>query len=249
MELHPKIIELKKHAAPIAFSSASVNQFGELVERESLLDQRIVEGYGAIWGNINLFKERFYKGAFRKSILDNGPLSGANYEIKFRDDHGRACGLFEKLQEDSIGLYFRTRPLDEVSWADDLLTQLRSGTINNFSIGFNYVFNERAMKWNENSDCIDIFEAKLMEISAVAIPADMQTFAIRSGEDLESLYDITEEFIRSLPRKDQLQARKIFALQKSLITNEPQEEQHRNAPEDEQPIVKAIDYNYLINHI
>jgi len=248
MSLHPKIQELRKRAAPISYSTTIVTINGELQERESLLDKRVVEGYGCIWGQPNLHQERFFKGAFLRSIAENGPDSGAAYQIKFRDEHGRACALFEVLKEDEIGLYFRTKPLDDVSWADDMLTQLRSGTINNFSNGFKYIFDDKSTKWNEKDELIDIFNARLFEISGTAIPSDMKTFAIRSI-DSDELFDLTEDFIKSLPRKNQLEARRIFAYHKSQFEVEAQQEQ-AEALKVETPIEKrAIDYNYLINKL
>lgn len=248
MNLEQKIKEIKKKSAPIEYRALAVDVNGLLQERESLLDQRIVEGYGCIWGNINSYQERFHKGSFAKSIADNGPGSGANYEIKFRDEHGRACALFEVLKEDETGLYFRTKPLDDVSWANDLLTQLRSGTINNFSDGFGYVFSEGAMVWNDAKECIDIYQARLMEISAVAIPADMQTFALRSFGTMDELFDLTEDFIKSLPRKNQLEARHIFARHKAL-TNELPHEQRNIAQDVQEPLKPAIDYIYLSQNL
>ncbi len=248
MELQERLKELKRRAAPINYSSVNVNELGELVERESLLDKRVVEGYGVIWGKINQHRERFFKGSWAKSIKENGPGSGAAYEIKFRDEHGRACALFDVLREDEIGLYFRTKPLDDVSWCDDLLTQLRSKTINNFSQGFNYLFSDASMKWNEKDECIDIYEARGMEISAVAIPSDLQTFAVRTVEEMDALYDLTEDFIKSLPRKNQLEARHLFARHKSLLSLEPLE-QRETALEEEKPVKTGIDYNYLLNNL
>ena len=246
--MQAQIQELKKRAAPIAYSSTTVNIDGQLQERTSLLDKRVVEGYGAIWGNTNLHQERFFKGAFKRSIEENGPGSNAAYQIKYRDEHGRAMGLFDELKEDNIGLYFRTKPLDDVSWADDHLTQLRSGTINNFSNGFKYIFDERSMKWNEEDKVIDIFNARLFEISGTAIPSDMGTFAIRSlGND--DIFELTEDFIKTLPRQNQLEARRIFAIHKSLNESMAQEAK-LNDLQTEKPIEKrGIDYQYLINNL
>lgn len=247
MTLHPKIQELRKRAAAINYSSTVVTTDGRLEERENLLDKRIVEGYGCIWGSVNLHGERFHKGAFARSIRENGPDSEAAYKIKFRDEHGRACALFEVLEEDEIGLYFRTKPLDDVSWADDMLTQLRSGTINNFSNGFNYVFAQNTMKYSETENVLDIFEARLFEISGTAIPSDMNTFVLRSADN-EDLFELTEDFIKSLPRKNQLEARRIFALHKSQAETEAHKTEVE-AQRNQQPIATGINYNYLINQL
>lgn len=246
MELHSKILELKKRAAPITYSTSYVTDDGKLEERESLLDQRIVEGYGCIWGTPNMHRERFHKGVFTRSIRENGPNSGAAYEIKYRDEHGRAMALFEELREDEIGLYFRTKPLDDVSWANDHLTQLKSRTINNFSNGFKYIFTDAAMKYNETDDTIDIYEARLFEISGTAIPSDINTFAIRSlGND--DIFELTEDFIKSLPRNQQLEARRLFAIHKSLADIEARSNRELQDLKERRP--KGIDYNYLIENL
>lgn len=240
------LLKIKERAAAINYSDVSVNELGQLSERKNLLDERIVEGYGFVWGKKNTHNEIFHRGAFLQSIGDNGPGSGANYEIKLRDEHGRACALFEVLKEDDKGLYFRSKPLDSVTWCDDLLTQLRSGTINNFSGGFNYIFNDLATKYNNETKQLDIYEAKLFEISAVAVPSDLETFRVRSIEPGE-MYDKVEDFIRGLPRKNQLEARHLFAQYKALEIEEPQERNH--ALDNLEPQKTAIDYNYIINNL
>lgn len=255
MRFHPNIEKLRSAAPTIAYTRAAiVDSKGKLRKPGELLEKRIVEGYGCIWGAKNMHGERFHKGAFERSIRENGPGSGANYEIKFRDRHGRSLSLFEELKEDTTGVYFRTKPLDDVSWADDVLTQLRSGTLNNFSNGFQFIFDNNSMKWNDEESAIDIFQARLLEISVEDIPSDLQTFAIRSADDEENdLFEQTEDFIKSLPRRQQLEARKLIARHKSLSEIKPGE-QEQNPPKEETPIAeerssKKINYSYLISKL
>lgn len=236
--------QLKQRAAPINYSTLSINDMGELEQRSALLDQRIVEGYGCIWGAENEHGEMFTRGCFAKSIADNGPGSNANFQLKIRDEHGRACALFDVIIEDEIGLYFKTKPLDDVQWANDLLVQLRSGTINNFSVGFKYIWDR--VQWDENNDCMIILEARLFEISAVAIPSDMETYALRSAEAQDELIDEVEDFINTLPKNKQLECRKIIAKYKSLTDSAPPIE----APTVKEPIEKrGIDYKALTEAI
>jgi HK97 family phage prohead protease len=245
MKLHPKIIELKRRAAPIQYSSSTISKDGKLEKFSDLLEERIVCGYGCVWGSTNNHKERFHKGAFERSIKENGPGSGASYEIKFRDNHGRAMALFEELREDEVGLFFRTKPLDNVSWADDALTQLKSGTINNFSNGFLPIFERGAIEWNEKEELVEFFQARLFEISTAYIPSDFSTFALRNVEEEEELlYEETESFIKSLPKKSQLELRRLIARHKSLAQDDTSEQIEEL--KDEKPMEKrGIDYNYL----
>lgn len=248
-----QIQKLKKRSAPINYRSLSVSKSGKLIQDkeetfEELLDKRIVSGYALTWAATNDYGERFIKGAFSKSIKDNGPDSNSTYQIKFRDRHGKSVSLFAKLEEDEIGLYFRTVPLDNVQWADDLLVQLRSGTINNFSIGFRYIWDK--VEWDDENDTMVVLEASLFEISAVDIPSDTTSYALRTSEEVETIDDDIEKFISSLRRSQQLQARKLFSSQKALLLDEPLE-QRRKALKERSRKKKnsSIDYNYIKNNL
>lgn len=247
MALHPKIQERKRAAAPITYSTNTIETRD--AEFLTLLDQRIVRGYGCIWGTKNLHGERFHKGVFERSIRENGPGSGAAFEIKFRDEHGRAMSLFEELREDSVGLYFKTKPLDAVAWADDFLTQLRSSTINNFSNGFRYIFERNAMIWNDAEETLEMYEARLLEISGVAIPSDMETYAVRNAEENELLYEETEAFIHKVPRKDQLELRKLIARHKSQNDALALDQQMKDLKKRHTPVEKGIDFEYLLQKL
>lgn len=247
--LHPKILELKGRAAAVNYSNISVNDAGELKERESLLDKRVVEGYAVIWGQRNLHGEKFIKGCFSKSIRENGPGSNSKYQIKFLYNHNddEPLSLFETLEEDDQGLYFRTVPLDDVPTADRVLKQLRSGTLNNYSQGFNFIWEQGKIEWEEATDSLIVKEAILYELSVATIPSGMETYTIRNAAQLEELTDETEDFINSLPRRQQLHARQLFARHKSLTEYEPLEQRAKALGEGE-PVGTGIDYDYLTKH-
>ena len=102
---------LKKKLESKGFSKASYqsrsisfNDIPNFEIRESLIDQRIIEGYAVIWGSVNSHREKFTRGAFAKSIRELGPSSNSNFKIKFRDEHGRACSLFLLHQQNQTYL-------------------------------------------------------------------------------------------------------------------------------------------------
>jgi len=251
--LHPKIQKLKARSGPLSYENVLIDNLPKLEERAGLLDKRVVEGYGCIWNSRNLHGEKFIKGSFAKSIREHGPNSGSAYEIKFYNEHCRALALFDVLEENEIGLYFRTKPLDEVKEADELLVQLKSKTINNFSNAFNYVWDK--IEWDDRDDSMIIIEARLFHISAVGVPSDMNTYAIRSlaenTDELLSLYDETDDFIRTLPRKDQLQARQLFTRHKSLVRFDEKSPAEILKERNSKPLETGleIDYSYLIENL
>lgn len=247
-----QIQSLKKRSAAINYRGIAVDKSGKLIQdkKESfaeLLDKRIVAGYALTWASVNQHREKFIKGAFAKTIRDNGPNSNATYKIKLIDRHGKAVALMATLEEDEIGLYFRSMPLDEVQWADDLLVQLRSGTINNFSIGFGYVWDK--IEYDDENDILIIEEARLFEISAVDVPSDLSSYALRSIDNEEDIEDKIEEFISTLKRSQQLFARRLFSDYKNLLQDEPLEQRRKALKNGKAKRKGKLDYTYIKNNL
>lgn len=230
----------------------NVDQF-HLETRASSLDNRVVEGYAVIWDSKNSHGEIFQRGAFQKAINDRGPKSNSNFTIKFRHEHRETVALLDELYEDETGLYFRTKALDAGDLEDEILKKLKSGVFNNFSIGFRYVRGK--YQWSDDYETIFVYEANLFEISVVGVPSDEATFAIRSNEDnLSALFDDTEKFIINLPKHLQLNARHMFAIYQTLITEEqinPEEKSlnQRDQQPDERSLSNNLDFDYIVKNL
>lgn len=223
-KLKTKLQELKLRAGLVNYSSVDLTlRSARLTETDfqKKLDQRIVCGYLIVWGKKNLAGEKCIKGCCSKSIQERGPKSNAQYKVTFLWQHKQddPMALFEILEEDDFGLYFETKPLDPVPSAERTLIQIRSKTLNQFSIGFDYVYDR--IEYDKEDDCLVLLEIKVFEGSVVTIGMDQNTFACRSLEDFNILFDEIEDFILTLPRKDRLQARSLFTRQKALIDIEP----------------------------
>lgn len=243
---HRKIDEFKKRVTPISYTTLEISE-RKAPNYQELLSQRVVAGYGNLWGTRNQHGEKFLKGSWSKSIRELGPESNSAYKLKYRDRHGKSCALFDELREDDIGLYFRTKPFDDVTHANELLTQIRSGTINNNSVGFRHNWDK--VDWDEESDSLIIIEGNLLEISGVDIPSDQTTYMMRSEEEMEVLNDEIEYFIESLQKNHRLQARRIFTKCLSLRSEEPLDAKARALLNANKPTKNGIDYNYLIKHL
>lgn len=254
MTLQERIKELKLRANPINYRNISVNVKGQLTSSDFQkdLDNRIINGYLATWGTVNDYGEMFIKGAFSKSIQERGPASSSKYKITFlwmHDSHD-PLSLFAELTEDDYGLRFRTAPLDDVPNADRCIKQIRSGTLNQFSAGFNYVWDK--IEWNTDEDCLVLLEAELMEGSVVTMGSDCETYAMRSSADFDtamvSLNDDIEDFIKTIPRKQQLELRQLITRHKSLSKIEPLELRQAALGQDE-PVGAVMDYKHLLTDL
>lgn len=153
-------------------------------------DSRTISGYAAVFGNIDKASDKLIKGCFANSILERGPQSNANDKILllWQHDMSEPIGRITKLQEDEKGLYFEAE-IDEIELGDRALKQLESGTLNQFSIGYSYVW-ERC-DWDEEQQCYVVKEVKLYEISVVSIGCNGETeyLGLKSVEDTDAAYE------------------------------------------------------------
>ena len=211
-------IQQKKAANPGGFAFKEFSVLPETLK----VDSRRISGIAATFGNIDLDRDRLHKGCFAQSIVQRGPESSAKAKIVLLWQHKRdePIGKIVVLEERSMGLYFEADLDEGVQRAEQALTQLESGTINSFSIGFQYDWDNIEYNWEENA--YEVFSVKLFEISPVSIPADENTFymGLKSAEDFEraelELSEQIKESIKNLDINQQRELLELFLLQKSL---------------------------------
>jgi hypothetical protein len=135
-------------------------------------------------------------------------------------DRYEPVGQYEELYEDEYGLRFKLR-VDKVpnGRPEQVRIQTKSGTLNQYSYGFDYVWDK--MEYHEDSDSILMFEVDLYEGSSISILAsNPETYTIRSQEDLtNALHDLgieADQIISSLPMKKQMELKQLITRYKSL---------------------------------
>ena len=143
-------------------------------------ESRTISGYAAVFGNKDKAGDILIKGCFSKSIQDRGPESAANDKIIVLWMH--------VLYEDDKGLYFEA-PIDDVPRGNQAIKQLESGTLNQFSIGYQYVWEN--CEYDAEKDAFMVKEVKLHEISVVSIGCNGETeyLGLKSIEDAEKAYE------------------------------------------------------------
>lgn len=120
----------------------------------------IVTGYFANFNSIDSDGDRIVKGAFAKTIRENGP-SGTQL-IKHLLDHNKniAVGKLQELSEDEIGLYYESKAGRHTNGRDFLL-MAEDGIINQHSFGF------RIIKEQKKADANEISEVAMYEGSSI----------------------------------------------------------------------------------
>ena len=248
--LHPKIKELKQRATPM-MSSSYVNAQVELVDfKIATPGERTVEGYLAVWGRRDDYGTVPVKGCFAKSIQERGPKSTSKYKIVFLWQHklDEPIGQFTELEEDDYGLRFKA-VLDDVPTADRALKQIRSGTINQFSYGFDYVWDK--MVYSEEMEAILMYECAMWEGSACTIGSETETFAIRARQNFEQcaedLQEEIDDFIRTIPRRQQLELRQLLTKHISLYSLKPDSQRAKPLEEIKEPDASLVVGSYKLN--
>lgn len=242
--MHHKIKQLQQIATPINHTDLAVRADMKLYSGED----RIIRGYLIVWGVRDTYGTIFVKGSCKKSIEERGPSSNANYKITalWQHDMKDPIGQFRKMEEDDYGLYVEIVADEGVESAERALRQVKSGTINQMSAGFNYVWDK--MDYNEETDSIILREVQLLEGSLVTMGSNSETFTYRSPEEFEAQNDYLrqdiEAFIKTLQPKKQVEARQLFTRSASLYKSKPQIDALRQP----KPIEEGIDYTYLISN-
>jgi HK97 family phage prohead protease len=246
VEIHPKVKELQLRAASVNTSNLSVDNKGQLVEG----DDNVIKGYLCVWGVRDTYGTAFVKGCFAKSIKERGPKSDSKYKIVGLWQHRMddPIGRFKVLKEDDYGLYFELvlDDFDAVPSAKRAASQVKSGTINQFSIGFGYIWDK--VEYDEPNDTVLILECELWEGSVVTRGSNHETYAFRSPDEYENakmmLDAETEDFIKTIPRNKQLELRQLLTRHTSLVKAEPQELRQPALPKEKtEPTPDAKELN------
>lgn len=200
-------------------------------------ESRRISGYLAVFGNKDSAGDILIKGCFAKSIQERGPESSSYRKIAFLWQHDikNPVGRLVVLKEDDYGLYFEAI-IDKIPEGDRLLEQLKSGTINQFSIGFQYVWDK--IEYDSETDAFIVKEVNLYEGSAVTIAANELTrFTGMKSEQLDSernqLLRDTERCLKTLPFESQIEIRQLISKHISLAREQPGKPLTTNEPKPE----------------
>ncbi len=133
----------------------------------------IVEGYFNTWDIVDSDGDELVRGAFKKSLQENGPGSARPriMHLKMHNAMQPLSRFVEEgtLKEDDRGLFFRST-ISKTTYGRDVLTLYDDGVLNEHSIGFQTIKEERA-----DEKHMKIMEVKLWEGSTVTWGANMDT--------------------------------------------------------------------------
>lgn len=196
-------------------------------------NEMFIEGYGAIFGNIDSYNDIIEKGAFSKTISENK----GRVAFCYQHDIYTPIGKIEDINEDEIGLKIKVRISDS---EDDIKVKIREGILKELSIGYSTIRSE----YNQETDIRTLKEVKLWEVSLVTIAANpMATITAMKSEEAATM--IEAEFDRLLAIETNRNKKFDLLKLKSLVLSKPLEE----APIEEEPIEKKEEVKSIFSNL
>jgi len=129
------------------------------------LNDREFEGYGSMFGNVDMGGDVVVRGAFKKSLRkyrDEGALP----LMFWAHDPAQVPGMWTDMAEDSKGLYVKGA-LADTQLGNEVRTLLGMKAVRGLSIGFS--LSQNGVDYDDNGVRM-IKEADLWEVSVVSLP-------------------------------------------------------------------------------
>ena len=141
----------------------------------------------------------------------------------WQHDTHEPIGRISVLKEDDKGLYFEA-VIDDVERGNQAIKQLESGTLNQFSIGYSYVWEK--CEYDSERDAFIVKEVVLYEISVVSIGCNGLTeylgLKAEGIDPYEALKNDIESAIKGLPISKKEEIQTIIAKALSLGQFKPE---------------------------
>lgn len=159
----------------------------------------VVTGYFAQFGTKDSDGDVIVRGAFAKTISENGPAS-AKPRIKHLLDHStyKSLGVITTLQENETGLYYESK-IGTHALGIDFLKMAESGLISEHSIGYSTIKGTTVML-PDNNRAYELQEIRLYEGSSLQFwgsNPNTPLTGIKSAVDVDQLFRNLEAAIKN----------------------------------------------------
>ncbi|MGB1086644.1 MAG: HK97 family phage prohead protease [Methylophilaceae bacterium] len=177
---------------------------GEVLDADEKMG--IVKGYGSIFGNVDSDGDIINKGAYKKTIQENG----SRVKYLYQHDMDKPIGKMVYLEEDDKGLVFEAQ-VPKTRLGMDVIELMKAGVITENSVGILPI--QKGM----NGQYRELNEVKLFEVSAVTLAANDQAMIVdvKGNNDPEKIYKRFDNMAK-LIRKGEISDELGYALEAEI---------------------------------
>ena len=178
---------------------------GELLDADQ--HAGIIKGYASYFGNKDSDSDVITKGAYSKTIKENGE----RVKYLYQHDMMQPIGKMRELYEDDKGLVF-VAEIAKTQLGKDVVELMKSGVITENSVGI------MPIQKQNKGDYREITEVKLYEISAVTLAANDQAkiLDVKGNVDVEKLAKRYDNLVK-LIRKGEISDEMGYAIEAELL--------------------------------
>lgn len=186
----------------IIFKASPMGEIADIDEKMG-----IVKGYGSYFGNKDSDNDVIAKGAYQKTIKENGE----RVRYLYQHDMTQPIGKMKELYEDEKGLMF-VAEIPKTTLGMDVLELIKGGVITENSVGILPI--QKQMK----DDYREITEVKLYEISAVTLAANDQAkiLDVKGNIDYQKLYKRFDSLAKII-RKGEISDEMGYAIESEIL--------------------------------
>ena len=220
------------------YKAAPLGELSDYDEKNS-----VVKGYGSYFDNKDADNDVIMRGAYQKTIKENGE------RVKYLYQHNmmQPIGKMNELYEDEKGLVF-VAEVPKTQLGKDVIELMKAGVITENSVGILPIQKE------DRGDYRELKEVKLFEISAVTLAANdqakiMDVKGSKVIDDIYKRYDTLCKLIRKGNISDEMGyaiEAEIYKL-KSLFINATQPVIETTEPVEQKSEFDV--YKYLLNNL
>ena len=205
-------------------------------------DELIIEGHGAVKGNVDSYKDVITDGAFKKTLKEQGDRIAFCYQ----HDIYNPIGKIQEIKEDSTGLWLKVKISDA---ENDIKTKIREGILKEMSIGYSVMEAKRGEQ--DGEDVNFLTEIKLYEVSLVTIAANPLAIIESMKSEGETNKDVIEaEFDRLLSIERNKEKKYEILKLKTLVMNLPFESKEQNLEDntnEDEPLITREEINNILS--
>lgn len=203
----------------------------------------IVKGYGSYFDNKDSDQDIIRRGAYQKTIQENG----SRVKYLYQHDMMQPIGKMDELYEDDKGLVFVAK-VPKTQLGTDVIELMKAGVITENSVGIMPIVKE------QKGDYREIKEVKLYEISAVTLAANDQAkiLDVKGMSNIDHVYKRYDNICKLL-RKGNISDDMGYALESEIIKlktyfiNATQPVEETTEPVEVKPEIDI--YKYLLNNL
>lgn len=181
-------------------------------ECKAIRDDGSFEGYGSVFGVVDIYKEIVAAGAFGESLAAL-KSAGRMPALLWQHRAGEPIGVYTEMHEDSIGLHVKGQLALKTARGAEAHELLKMKALSGLSIGFV----TREDSYDKVAGVRTLKKLDLWEVSLVTFPANdaARISAVKTIESIESLAD-AESYLRESGGFSKAAATGLIARIKSL---------------------------------